>query len=272
MMKQLLILLALTLSVPVSAASPLWQGAGRIAISADGNEHDHDDWGSTPLALALLAAAGLQDRVVLYTYSDHVWGSNQAHPGGEGKQMAYLQMRESALGGKKWFGFDRTRFLCAVDNPGIAYEAMKEAVNGSTAADPLFIIAAGPMQVVGEALDRADPGARGHVTLITHSWWNNRHSDHPNLERNPWDQHSGWTFAEIREAFTDADGNGPRLVHIADQNGGEDYVGLRASRDQFEWIKTSEARHHASLQPSFSPCCPFHPYLVQISPCHRTLS
>jgi hypothetical protein len=55
----------------LEAQTPLWEGKGRIAISSDGNEQDHDDWAATPLSLALLAAAGLQD---------HIWGSNQSHP------------------------------------------------------------------------------------------------------------------------------------------------------------------------------------------------
>lgn len=40
--------------------SPLWQDKGRIVISSDGNEHDHDDWAATPLSLAIIAAKGLQ--------------------------------------------------------------------------------------------------------------------------------------------------------------------------------------------------------------------
>ncbi|NBD37106.1 MAG: hypothetical protein GVY10_00875 [Verrucomicrobia bacterium] len=53
-----LVLLTLVLwSAPTHAAEPLWQGQGRIALSSDGNEHDHDDWGATALTLALLAAA-----------------------------------------------------------------------------------------------------------------------------------------------------------------------------------------------------------------------
>jgi len=43
------------LALPV----PLWQAQGRFVISSDGNEHDHDDWGATPLSLAFIAAKGL---------------------------------------------------------------------------------------------------------------------------------------------------------------------------------------------------------------------
>jgi hypothetical protein len=129
-----------------NAQTPLWQGKGRIAISSDGNEHDHDDWAATPLSLALLAAAGLQDNLVIYTYSDHIWGSNQSHTTSASGLNSYLHMRESALGGQKWFGFDKTKFVCAVDNAEVAYTALRDVINESTADNPLIIIAAGPMQ------------------------------------------------------------------------------------------------------------------------------
>ncbi|MFR9552558.1 MAG: transposase, partial [Rikenellaceae bacterium] len=73
-------LLTVAIIATSTAQTPLWNGKGRIAISSDGNEHDHDDWAATPLSLALIAAKGLQDKMVLYTYSDHVWGSNQEMP------------------------------------------------------------------------------------------------------------------------------------------------------------------------------------------------
>ena len=80
------------------AQTPLWQGKGRIVVSADGNEHDHDDWAATPLSLALLAARGLQDKVPLYIYADHVWGSNHEHPG-VGGVTPYEQMRHGSVKG-----------------------------------------------------------------------------------------------------------------------------------------------------------------------------
>ena len=114
----------LILAFSTNAQTPLWQGKGRIAISSDGNEHDHDDWAATPLSLALLAAAGLQDQLVVYTYSDHIWGSNQGHRTSASGLNSYQHMRESALGGGKWFGFDKTDFVCAVDNAEVAYRGM----------------------------------------------------------------------------------------------------------------------------------------------------
>ena len=238
----LLIFLAMVISMTVSAQTALWQGKGRIAISSDGNEHDHDDWAATPLSLALLAAAGLQDRLVLYTYSDHVWGSNQDHPTSKSGLNSYQQMRVSALDGKQWFGFDNTNFLCAVDNAEVAYNALRDEINKSSADNPLILVAAGPMQVVGEAINRADFDKRQFVSLVSHSKWNNEHSDKPYDIF--WDRHSGWTFQEITDNFSGKRGGNLKCVQIKDQNGGADYDGLNAHIEKFEWLKTSNARNN----------------------------
>lgn len=225
-----------------NAQTPVWEGKGRIAISSDGNEHDHDDWAATPLSLALLAAEQLQDKLVLYTYSDHIWGSNQEHPTSESGLNAYEHMRVSALGGKEWFGFEKTKFICAVDNAEVAYLAMRDAINESSEDNPLIIIAAGPMQVVGEAISRSDILKRQYVTVISHSNWNNNHSDKP--YKSFWDEHSGWTFQEIKEHFSGDNGGNIKCIRITDQNGGSGYDGLKAKKEKFDWIKTSKAQRN----------------------------
>lgn len=222
----------------------VWQGKGRIAISSDGNEHDHDDWSATPLSLALIAAKGLQDQMVLYTYSDHIWGSNVNH------DDAYDQMVESALGGKEWFGYDNSTFLCAVDNPNAAYNAMRDQILASTAEDPLYIIAAGPMQVVGEAIDRAYKhadynGQLKHVIMISHSNWNNRHADNPTNGQDP-DPHTGWTWDEINNAYS---GKGLDLHLIKDQNGEDKNSGLRNQITKYAWIKNSAYKNDPHYKP-----------------------
>ncbi|WP_158848559.1 hypothetical protein [Algibacter sp. L1A34] len=228
------------------AQTPVWQGKGRIAISSDGNEHDHDDWAATPLSLAFLAAKGLQDNLVLYTYSDHVWGSNQDHPTSKSGLNSYQHMRESALKGGEWFGFNKTNFICAVDNAEVAYTAMRDEINKSSEENPLIIIAAGPMQVVGEAIKRADVSKRQYVTLISHSGWNDNHSDKPH--KNFWDKHSGWTFKEIKAAFSGEEGGSLKCIHITGQNGGDDYDGLKAPKEKFDWIKTSKAKNNKAYK------------------------
>jgi hypothetical protein len=245
--RHLLVIFLILLSIStLEAQTPLWEGKGRIAISSDGNEHDHDDWAATPLSLALLAAAGLQDHLAVYTYSDHIWGSNQSHPTSESGLNAYQHMRESALAGQEWFGFENTHFVCAVDNAEVAYRAMRDAINQSSAEDPLIIIAAGPMQVIGEAINRADIDKRQYVTLVSHGVWNNVHADNPGKVW--WDVHSGWTFKEIKAIFGDEDGGRLRCIKILDQNGGDDYDGLRTDIAKFDWIKNSPARNHKSYK------------------------
>lgn len=210
----------------------IWKGKGRIAISSDGNEHDKDDWAATPFSLALLASKGLQDNLTLYTFSDHVWGSNHDHAN------AAEQMRISALEGKVQFGFDNTHFIEAVANPNMAYAAMTAEINASSADNPLFIIAAGPMQVVGKALNDAQEAKLKHVTIISHSNWNNRHSDNPSN----WENHNGWTYAEIENTF---EPKGLNVIQITDQNGGTGYDGMRANASKFDWLKTSSTRNNS---------------------------
>jgi len=251
-MKTILYLFALTTILStmnvnvVNAQTPIWQGKGRIAISSDGNEHDHDDWAATPLSLALLAASGLQDNLAIYTYSDHIWGSNQDHPTSKSGLSAYEQMRKSALEGQRYFGFDSTKFICAVDNREVAYRALRDEINKSSAGNPLIIIAAGPMQVVGEAISRADVSKRQYVSLISHSGWNDNHSDKPHKAF--WDDHSGWTFQEIKDSFSGKDNGSLKCIHIANQNGGKDYEGLKAPKEMFDWVKTSKAQKNEAYK------------------------
>lgn len=225
---------------------PLWQGKGRIVISSDGNEHDNDDWAATPLSLAILASQRLQDKLALYTYSDHVWGSNQEVKNLWGRS-SYDEMNLSALGARKWFGFTQSRFVCAVDNPEVAYQAMTEEINKSSADNPLFIIAAGPMQVVGEALRRAEKSKRRYVTVISHSWWNNHHASDPYIMTG-WDYHFGWTWDLMKKSFAPEYNGGTRFVDILDQNRGKDYMGLFCKAKHYDWILDSPARNHSAYQ------------------------
>lgn len=241
------IVLAALLHSNVYAQTPIWQGKGRIAISSDGNEHDDDDWGATPFSLALLAAKGLQDKLTLYVYSDHIWGSNQEKPMRFG-MTPYQHMQESALGGQKYFGFDNTRFICGVDNAETAYKAMTEEINKSSEDNPLILIAAGPLQVIGEAINRADKNKLQYVTMISHGRWNNVHADNPSNVY--WDKHSGWTWDMLTEKFSTVDGNpGVKFIMPCDQNGGSDYDGLQSDKKNFDWLITSPARKNPLYKP-----------------------
>lgn len=234
--KQLWICICLLLLVISVNAQPIPYAGGRILVSSDGNEHDKDDWAATPFTLALLASQGLQDQVTVYTFSDHIWGSNFEH------SDALEQMRESALQGGIRFDFNNTNFIEAVTNTNAAYNAVRDEINASSASNKLYIIAAGPMQVVGEGISRADPSKLQHVRLISHSNWNNRHSDNPSS----WENHSGWTLAEIQNQFQS---QGLTVDQINNQNGGPGYDGMRADKSKFSWLLTSPARNDPAYNP-----------------------
>lgn len=206
---------------------------GRIVISSDGNEHDHDDWAATPFSLALLAAQGLQDSLTVYAFSDHIWGSN--HEKTNGKE----EMLISALEGKQIFTFKHSKFIEAVAFPTKAIQAITDEINRSDKDNPLFIIAAGPMHVVGSAIEKADPSKLKYVRLISHSNWNNDHADKPY----DWEQHTGWTWDGIKDEFEPM---GLVLDRIVDQNGGKDYEGMKAPREMFDWLKTSPVRNEST--------------------------
>lgn len=204
-----------------------YEGIGRIALSSDGNKHDNDDMHATKMSLMILAKAGLQNKTVLYTYADHIWGS-------EDNDLAVMKVSAETTGQK--FGFSNCNFIAAVERPEDAYQAMADEIAKSTAEDPLFIIAAGPMHVVGmgfEIAEEANPEALNYVTVVSHSKWNNEHSDKYETNEEPHgieEPHSGWTWAEMEAAF----GDKVNYMYISDQNGTPDANGnCYSTKDKF---------------------------------------
>ena len=210
----LLLMSTMTLNSQTTLAqADYYQGKGRIALSSDGNMHDNDDMQATMLTLAILAKAELQDVTTLYTYADHIWCN-------EKDDLDRMTVAAEETGIR--FGFKNTTFMAAVQHPDSAYNAMAQQILMSTEKDPLFIIAAGPMHVVGMAFEIANaknPEALKYVTIISHSVWNNEHADKPDLRKTyhsePEKPHSGWTWAEMEKAF----GDKANFKYILDQNG-----------------------------------------------------
>jgi hypothetical protein len=148
----------------------------------------------------------------------------------------YDQMKKSAMNGGKMFRFKQTRFICAVDNPETAYEALKQEINKSDAENPLFIIAAGPVQVIGESISRANKDKRKYVTVIsTINCWNDTHAANPY----PWENHSGWTMTEIKQHFSGSDGGDLKVISIQNQN-----PCLMRNWKEYEWLMTAPERNN----------------------------
>ena len=93
---------------------------------------------------------------------------------------------------------------------------MRDAIVASTADNPLFIMVAGPTKVIGEGMMRADKmnsNALNHVTLISHSDWNEMHAGRG--DKNGGEGEIKYEWGELKKSF----GNKANFVEIPDQNG-----------------------------------------------------
>lgn len=195
---------------------------GRIAISADGNQHDNDDWASTPMALALLAHKNLQANLVHFDFNNHIWDSDADH---------VKNMTESAEEGGERFGFDMSRFFDDTDKDRLeaGTQNLVKEINASTDDDQLSIVLAGPIETVWMALDAADPEARKHVECITHGEdsFNQTHGK---------EEHGGHDYDDLIDL-------GCEQVDIPDQNSGLGPVDMDfwdflkdSGDDNLEWL------------------------------------
>jgi hypothetical protein len=144
----------------------------RIAIDADGNYNDPDDWAATPMELALLAKRGLQSKLVHYSWANII-GPNDI--------TFYNEMKTSTLGAADRFGFARAKFFDCRSNLQTAIASLRNQIDISTSSNPLFILALGPMEVLWRAVNVSNSAKRQYVTVISHSKWNNTQTYPPTM-------------------------------------------------------------------------------------------
>ena len=135
---------------------------GRIAYSSDGNFHDLDDIAATPLALALLSKAGLAEKLVHFHHSNHFWQT-------DADMEARMVVSSIDTIQDFWSGFNPSVFFNDRANHAATVAHLTSVINASTAADPLWLIGAGPMETIGQAVAASYPSARQHVYLISHN-------------------------------------------------------------------------------------------------------
>ena len=136
---------------------------GRMAFSSDGNYNDEDDWGAFPVAIAILDAFGVTKKLVHVDYNN-ILAKNDPR--------FYREMSESVLGSAKRYNISRTiLFDCQKDLDG-AIESIKNAINASSADNPLYYVLAGPMEVPFLGIEKSNPDKRKYVYCISHSRWN----------------------------------------------------------------------------------------------------
>jgi hypothetical protein len=199
-----------------------WPG-GRIAITSDGNAHDKDDIGGTPMSVALLFSAGLSDKLVHLDHSNHLL--HEGHSGAASKPEMLQEMIESTTGAATRFGHldSAIIFNCQTQLDAATRNFVRAALR-SSAADPLWFICAGPMTTANrylEAVKAADPAKLAFIRCISHSANNGKH-----------DPVQSW--ARMQREFPSA-----TFLTIANQNiaGGEQ--GLCSPLKHWEWLKDS---------------------------------
>src|SRR5688572_81645 len=139
------------------------QFRGRIAYSADGNNRDRDDLFASAVSIAMFKAFGVTDKVVHFDYNS-ILGEDDPQ---------YLKVHEESVrGAAKRFGLPATVIFNDSRELDAAIKNIRNAVNASSATDPLYFIIAGPMEVPWRGINAADPDRRKHVHCISHTVWN----------------------------------------------------------------------------------------------------
>ncbi len=212
-----------SVSPAFSQAEIKWPG-GRLALTSDGNAHDPDDIGGTPMAIALMYSAGLIDKLVHVDYANHFM--HEGHQGSPNKPEMMNEMIVSTEGAAERFGKldPGNNFNCQTQLEEATANFVREALR-SSADDPLWFICAGPMTTANTYLDAvkaADPSKLAFIHCVSHSARNGSHDP----ERS-WDR--------MKQEF-------PAVTYhvIPNQNfaGGE--TGLNSPLRHWEWLKNSE--------------------------------
>ena len=155
--------------VPLDTINP---PAGRLAVVIDGNSPDPDDIGATPVMLALLQQAKLSERLVHLSHSCDLdpFRNKGRQIGPEDEARRQKVLHELSGKGIELFGpFKNLRdyYNCRTDQDA-ARDDLVDAINASTAQNPLWIIEAGEPDLIGYALEKANPQVMSYVHVVSH--------------------------------------------------------------------------------------------------------
>lgn len=185
--------------------------AGRIAVVADGNSPDPDDLGGTAVSLAIIRAAGLEDRLVHYSHSCDIVPTKRISKEAEHERHALMQTTCYGTA-RRWGGFEHLTFIDVKWNLDKAVKDLAKAINASTKENPLWIVEAGEPDLIGMALDVSLKSKHKYVKVITH---------HPANDQTG----KFYAWEEILEF-------GVEEVRIPDQN-----ILLKVDEAQWDWAK-----------------------------------
>lgn len=208
---------------------------GRVVMSFDGNVHDDDDIVAMAYSAGLWWAAGLQDKVVQIEYNNHVCdtGVNESDGTGAGAGDDSANMRSTASGAIANFGYSSNIFYDYERQSSASSAKMAAEIEKSTASNPLWILAGGPMETVWRGFEMANKGFE-NVVVISHSRWNENHThcsgahDWNDLKQQY--QGKGVFFVENCDSGGCSSSN-----KLNDQNGG-----FNSAISNWEWMKNSD--------------------------------
>lgn len=178
----------------------------RIAYVADGNSPDPDDIGATAASIALMRAAGLEDKLVFCAHSCDLDpfrnpGRQVINATQEANRQIILQ--ETCDGtASRWGGFDNLTFYNCRTQETTAINKLTEAINASTSTDRLAIILAGEPDVIYDAISAANSTKRQYVSIVSHHVANEESADTP-----------GKNISNVRVDFPTVE-----VTRISDQN------------------------------------------------------
>jgi hypothetical protein len=165
--------------------------SGRVGASNDGNQHDPDDIGSAAWEVGILYKAGA--RYVHHDYADHL---------GDNDPVMEARIHHSVIGAAKRFYNDTTMCFNDQTNLSGAIANIAKQINSSSVVDNFFLICCGPMEVPWRGIMASDSIKRKYCVCVSHSGWNDTHSDTP----------------EMTHRWTDIQKTGVNCIHISDQN------------------------------------------------------
>jgi hypothetical protein len=212
-MNKLILLIAIVLiATSTISAQKINPPTGRIAIVADGNSPDPDDLGGTAVSIALLRAAGLEDRLVHYSHSCDLVRVDRISEKAEVERHALMQSACDVTA-RRWGGFENLTFYDAKWQIDATIKDLTKAINASTANNPLWIIEAGEPDIIGFAFDATPKEKHQFVKVVTH---------HPAND----DAGDFYEWQEILDF-------GVEDVRIPDQN-----INLKVDIEKWEWART----------------------------------
>ncbi|MFS4482755.1 hypothetical protein ACKGJY_07040 [Hyunsoonleella sp. 2307UL5-6] len=211
MMNRNTFVLLTLLSVLATSAQTITPPTGRIAIVADGNSPDPDDLGGTAISIALLRAAGLEDRLVHYSHSCDLVRDDRISEKAE-KERHHLMQVTCDMTARRWGGFENLTFYDAIWQKEETINDLAWAINASTKNDPLWIIEAGEPDIIGMALRKTPKEKHKFVKVVTHHPANDNAGDF-------------YTWQQILDF-------GVEEVRIPDQN-----INLKLDHDQWDWAR-----------------------------------